>query len=445
MIPTQTQTQFPVFANNGTKLEPDASKYTNGFVEGDVFPYQWENWLMNKASDAITKHNAGLDSIEKELNSILTEAGKTADNTKFNQVLESIVAIITTKISKNIEISDADGSHTGAQVSFNQNGTVTLYLPSEIKATIEGGITSADDSLKFGGETPAQFKATLSGVTTYTSSTTVVPEYDRRYVLNGNGITLTLSSATVTGTRVEVYAQQAANVVHDSTITDALLAGERAIYAWNGTSWDYVGGVPLGQLNYTAHCDTALGTAKALAIPGFTLRNGTTIKVLFDNGYYSSSSGQVMTLNVNALGAKNIYVCKNGSKELLDSHYLLRTEGGISTEQYWFIMSNTMLELMYDATLDSNNGGWLVLGNPVVLSSTDYTIYADGLIEQWQHFNAVTPTVVLAVPFSNTNYIINAELSGSGSVAWSEIYTLNKTTTGFSCGNCVRGFTAKGY
>ena len=116
MIPTQTQTQFPVFANNGTKLEPDASKYTNGFVEGDVFPYQWENWLMNKASDAITKHNAGLDSIEKELNSILTEAGKTADNTKFNQVLESIVAIITTKISKNIEISDADGSHTGAQV-----------------------------------------------------------------------------------------------------------------------------------------------------------------------------------------------------------------------------------------------------------------------------------------------------------------------------------------
>ena len=181
---------------------------------------------------------------------------------------------------------------------------------------------------------------------------------------------------------MNVFAQTAGNVVHDTNVTDSLLAGERASYEWNGTSWDYVGGTPLGALTYTARCTTALGTAKAVSIPGFTLKDGTTVEVLFTNGHYVAVSSDPMTLNVNSLGAKPIYAVKDGSPVVMPNHSCTRSESGDSTAHYWVIQANTFLKLMYDSLLDSNNGGWLVLGNPVVLSSSSanesYTVYADG-------------------------------------------------------------------
>lgn len=380
MIATQNFDLYPEFGNNATKIKPDDAKYANGFQEADVLPAEWINWLWSHSSKGVTDLNTGCKMLEQELNSVLTAAGISPDGTT-NQLYLSILALISGKIGKGVIIEDADGTNESVSVSFDNNSnTLKLKLPATIKATLTGAATSAGDSSKFDSKTPAQFRTYLSGVTTYTSSTSITPEYDTRAVLNSAGITLTLGAASETGVKVEVYAKLAGNVTHGG-VTDALLAGDRACYQWNGTSWDYIGGTPLGQLNYTAKCDTALGSAKAVSIPGFTLKDGTTIKVLFENGYYDASAGQTMSLNVNSLGAKDIYVCKNGSKVLLDSHYLLRTEGGISTEQYWFIMSNTTLELMYDAGLD----GYLVLGNPVVLSDTDYTIYADGQIEQLKY------------------------------------------------------------
>lgn len=208
-------------------------------------------------------------------------------------------------------------------------------------------------------------------------------EFDANLVINQSNVTLTINDGTYKGVKVNVFAQTAGNVVHDTNVTDSLQAGERASYQWNGTGWDYVGGTPLGALNYTALCSTALGTAKAVSIPGFTLKTGTTIEVLFANGFYGSASSDTMTLNVNSIGAKKIYACRHGSKIALAPHSCTRDESGDATDHYWFIQANTCLKLMYDATLDSNNGGWLVLGNPIVLSASDtnssYTVYADGL------------------------------------------------------------------
>lgn len=210
------------------------------------------------------------------------------------------------------------------------------------------------------------------------NSTTGYVEYNANLVINSAGITLTLNSGTYKGVKIEVYAQTAGNVVHDSNVTDALLAGERAIYEWNGKTWDYVGGSPLGQINYTTMCTTALSTAKAATIKGFTLKDGTTIDVYFVNGHYAALSTDPFTINVNGLGAKKIYICKDGVQALMTSHQLTRSESGDSAVHSWFIQPNTTLKLMYLSTLDSDNGGFVVIGNPIVLSGTDYTIYADG-------------------------------------------------------------------
>lgn len=214
------------------------------------------------------------------------------------------------------------------------------------------------------------------------NSTTGYVEYDANLVINSANITLTLNSGTYKGVKVKVYAQTAGNVVHDSNVIDSLFAGERAIYEWNGTTWDYVGGTPLGQMNYTTMCSTALATAKTATIKGFTLKDGTTIDVYFVNGHYAALSTDPFTINVNGLGAKKIYICKDGVQALMTSHQLTRSESGDSAVHSWFIQPNTTLKLMYISTLDSDNGGFVVIGNPIVLSGTDYTIYADGYNEQ---------------------------------------------------------------
>lgn len=238
-------------------------------------------------------------------------------------------------------------------------------------------------------------------------------EFDANIVINQANVTLTINNGTYKGVRVNVFAQTAGNVVHDTNVTDSLLAGERASYEWNGTSWDYVGGTPLGALTYTARCTTALGTAKAVSIPGFTLKDGTTVEVLFTNGHYVAASSDPMTLNVNSLGAKPIYAVRDGSPVVMPNHSCTRSESGDSTAHNWVIQANTFLKLMYDSSLDSNNGGWLVLGNPVALSSSSanesYTIYADGFIKQKIKVHIVSTSDnfkwTYGIPFTDIPYV----------------------------------------
>lgn len=206
-------------------------------------------------------------------------------------------------------------------------------------------------------------------------------QYDANIVVNASGSTLTINTGTYIGVKVKVYAKTACNILHDTNITDALLEGDRVTYEWNGTGWDCVGSTPLGKLNYTSMCTTALATNKAVSISGFTLKDGVTVEVFFVNGHYVSSASDAFTLNINALGAKKIYVCKDGSQILMPNHSIERSESGDSTAHNWYIQPNTTLKLMYLSSLDSGNGGFVILGNPIVLSSSDYIIYSDGFNE----------------------------------------------------------------
>lgn len=281
-------------------------------------------------------------------------------------------------------------------------------------------------------------------------------EFDANLVINQSNVTLTINDGTYKGVKVNVFAQTAGNVVHDTNVTDSLQAGERASYQWNGTGWDYVGGTPLGALNYTALCSTALGTAKAVSIPGFTLKTGTTIEVLFANGFYGSASSDTMTLNVNSIGAKKIYACRHGSKIALAPHSCTRDESGDATAHYWFIQANTCLKLMYDATLDSNNGGWLILCNPIVLSASDtnssYTVYADGWIEQRGYRAGVSETTITVnffIAFTEIHYAFSGAInrnSSSQNAAYRYMYDLTLTNFKYRT-NSEMDFTwiAQGY
>ena len=248
MIPTQTMTPFPVFSDNGTKLQPDESKYSAGFAEADVLPYQWVNWFLNTASDAITKINSGVQSVEVELNNILTEAGKTPSTLTTTQVLDSIVSIITTKISKNLTIKDADETNAGATIAFTSGGNITLKLPATIKATLTGNASSATNSSQFDSKTPAQFRTYMSKVVeTVTGSQSIVPVYDGKYYLNAaSTFILTIADGDEAGVTIEVRNISAVKhtlqgkIGGTTSIQKDLSAGDIVLLEWDGDKWDIV-------------------------------------------------------------------------------------------------------------------------------------------------------------------------------------------------------------
>lgn len=107
-----------------------------------------------------------------------------------------------------------------------------------------------------------------------------------------------------------------------------------------------------------------------------SVQDGLRISVKFTNGYYDAATNG-FTFNLNNQGAKKIYVAKDGT--LTEMQYHEVTRDGV--QRKWYVQPFTILDLIYDATLDSGVGAWIVEGNPIVLSSSDYVIYADGFDE----------------------------------------------------------------
>ena len=151
-------------------------------------------------------------------------------------------------------------------------------------------------------------------------------------------------------------------------------------------------------------CATAAATgAKTVSISGFDLYTGVTVKVMFTNG----NSNNAPRLNVNSTGEKDIKVVKAGAKITPPVHTGKWRGASSATTEGWQPM--TTLELMYDGT------DWVIIGNPVVedYSSSDdgYTVYANGLIEQWKNTpedasTEVNITWTFSVQFTNKNYLV---------------------------------------
>lgn len=94
MIPEQTLLNFPLFGDNATKVEPDNNKKSNGWQQGDVVPAEWMNWEWYHASKGVADLNKGVNSMEKEMNSVLSAAGISPSESTNNQLLTSIMKVI---------------------------------------------------------------------------------------------------------------------------------------------------------------------------------------------------------------------------------------------------------------------------------------------------------------------------------------------------------------
>lgn len=92
MVPNGTAyDSFPSFADSGTRVQPSpASKYAQGFLPGETYPAEWQNWFMHGSTSGITRLNTDTLSIKKEINTVLAEKGIQNNADSYTQLLQAL-------------------------------------------------------------------------------------------------------------------------------------------------------------------------------------------------------------------------------------------------------------------------------------------------------------------------------------------------------------------
>lgn len=129
----------------------------------------------------------------------------------------------------------------------------------------------------------------------------------------------------------------------------------------------------------------SLGGTKSLTLSDGFINNGAPeanliVPLLFPNGH--NDLGPSLYLEITVAGVTNpIPVVSNQNGTLLPIPHHEMTEGGSTV--YKVVDPNTILNVYYTADYDgSQNPAFVVVGNPLVLSSSSYSIYANGYDEQ---------------------------------------------------------------
>lgn len=149
--------------------------------------------------------------------------------------------------------------------------------------------------------------------------------------------------------------------------------------------------------------------ASSTTVTGPDLSTNFAVKVMFTSTITGTDTTTALSLVYNG-STIPVMVNKHGTLTGLYAHE-------VETSTYKYIQAYTTLEMVYDGTQ------FIVVGNPVVLSSDNYTIYADGWIKQW---GRITLNIIyFIISFSDTNYNVNAIKINSADT----IGIYNKTTT----------------
>ena len=141
--------------------------------------------------------------------------------------------------------------------------------------------------------------------------------------------------------------------------------------------------------------DTLTATTASVTVYGKPLRTGSTVRVMFMADITGANTTSVLTLTYNGVNIP-VKVGKNGAL----SNFVASE---VSTGVYKYVQAYTTLELMFDSTQ------FIIIGNPVVLSSADYTIYADGRSIQ-DITVANTQTVISNTSLTDYGQYVNFEI-----------------------------------
>lgn len=138
--------------------------------------------------------------------------------------------------------------------------------------------------------------------------------------------------------------------------------------------------------------------ANSTTITGAPLKAGVPVRVYFTEDLTAANASTPLQLNYNGV---NYYVKAPKDGTLIN---FVATNLGGSPAVYKYLQKYTTLELLFDGTQ------FVIIGNPVVLSSADYTIYADGYLKSStldNTSNIPTKSLIYNLFFDNSPEILS--------------------------------------
>ena len=150
-------------------------------------------------------------------------------------------------------------------------------------------------------------------------------------------------------------------------------------------------------------------------LSGVAISAGSVVRVLFTAALTGSDATTGLTLTYNG----NTYAVKVGKNGALANFLANNIDGS-----YIYCQAYTTLELMFDGSQ------FIIMGNPVVISSADYTIYTDGysIIKDITIPNYVHTDTSYTIDNDHVHQIINTLVPGlKTGLNIVNVYTRNET------------------
>lgn len=206
MIATQTFISYPEFSDNGTNIKPEAAKYSNGYVPSEVLPAEHLNYFLNGATKGVTDLNAGVSSIEAELNNVLAAGGETPNSGNNSQVINSINYLINKAKTEAILAAHPVGSLYWSSQNTNP-GSIFGGTWQQIKDKF---ILAAGDTYSNGA---------TGGAATITLTTANLPSHTHTAAENGSHTHTTVAAGSHTHS-TNTTQRNGANITLSSTINN---------------------------------------------------------------------------------------------------------------------------------------------------------------------------------------------------------------------------------
>lgn len=352
MKPVEAFDYFPSFANAGTRVapggDPTSAKYTLGMVPADTFPAEWANYFFHGSTKGISALNTAVNSIWTELQNLLEEYGINPSSADTSQLIAAInkvypqitscntpaaTAAKTIAVSGNVlkagcvYVIEMTYGNTAANPTLSINNGTAYPMCNSIGTALESGAWGAGDTI----------------TVLFTGS---------KYLM------ATAITNAIENTNMKVATSNAVYNFKTDTIQNgnSKPATSNAVYNYKAERLENGNSKPV-----TSN-DMSCIFANSTTITGPKLGTGGRVKIMFTVTLSGTNTSTPLTITYNRT-QYTVKVNRDGSLTNLYAHEIGNT--------IRYIQAYTTIEFIFNGT------NLIIDGNPIVLSSSEYTIYAD--------------------------------------------------------------------
>lgn len=147
MVPTPTFQTLPTFGTSASVVKPVDATYDGGFLPGQLFPAEYENWLMNYITANSNTNQTTVLSILAELTTILTAASITPSAGLTTQVYTALNNLYASVGALSTETTNRQNADTTLQNNINSEASTRASADTTLQNNINNSGISVSSTV----------------------------------------------------------------------------------------------------------------------------------------------------------------------------------------------------------------------------------------------------------------------------------------------------------